>query len=79
MRDLGFREFLDSSHSGYIITSYCFPDDPNFSFTEFYRRLNDKGMCVANVANSYFINPFTPKIPHLESSMCGMELTKTGQ
>ena len=43
MKEMGFKEFLDSSHEGYIITSFHFPKDKNFSFEEFYRRLNEKG------------------------------------
>jgi hypothetical protein len=30
MSELGFEEFLDSSHEGYIITSFKFPDHPNW-------------------------------------------------
>lgn len=40
MREMGFREFLRPEHQGYIITSFFCPDDPNFSFDEFYARLN---------------------------------------
>jgi 2-aminoethylphosphonate-pyruvate transaminase len=45
MRALGFEEYLHPRHQSYIITSFRYPDDPNFSFEEFYRRLNEKG-CV---------------------------------
>ncbi|XP_014667500.1 PREDICTED: 2-aminoethylphosphonate--pyruvate transaminase-like isoform X2 [Priapulus caudatus] len=41
MTKLGFRELLDDSHRGYIITSYHFPNDPNFDFKTFYTRLGD--------------------------------------
>jgi hypothetical protein len=43
MKRLGFKELLDQSVQGYIITSYYFPKDPNFNFTDFYNRLNAKG------------------------------------
>ena len=43
MKKLGFKEFLDDSHDGYIITSYHFPTHPNFNFTAFYQKLSDKG------------------------------------
>ncbi|XP_013384389.2 uncharacterized protein LOC106154550 isoform X1 [Lingula anatina] len=46
MKKFGFREFLDSSHKGYIITSFCFPKDPKFVFEEFYHRLNEKGLVI---------------------------------
>jgi len=40
----GFQEFLAPEHKGYIITSYCFPQDPNFNFNDFYMKLNERGM-----------------------------------
>ena len=43
MKKLGFQEFLNSSHKGYIITSYRFPSVKNFSFQEFYMKLNERG------------------------------------
>ena len=44
MEKMGFIEFLDKTHEGYIITSFLFPTDPKFFFQDFYRRLSDKGM-----------------------------------
>lgn len=46
MKDLGFRVYLDPSVQSYIITSLYFPDDPKFTFEQFYRRLSDKGFIV---------------------------------
>jgi len=46
MSKLGFRVFLDSKVQSYIITSFYFPDDPKFTFNEFYRRLSDKGFII---------------------------------
>ena len=43
---MGFQEFLDSTHEGYIITSYFFPEDPNFIFKNFYEKLSDKGQVI---------------------------------
>ena len=43
MKRLGFKELLDESVQGYIITSYFYPNDPNFNFMDFYNRLNEKG------------------------------------
>lgn len=45
MRALGFREYLPAEVQGYIITSFLYPDDPNWSFETFYRLLNDRD-CV---------------------------------
>ena len=46
MARMGFQEFLAADHKGYIITSYHFPSDPNFSFEEFYNRLNEHDMLI---------------------------------
>ena len=46
MKELGFQEFLDNTHDGYIITSYFFPQDPKFSFKAFYEKLSDKGQVI---------------------------------
>lgn len=40
---MGFRQFLDESCSGIIITSYHFPNESNFHFSDFYNRLSEKG------------------------------------
>ncbi len=45
MRKMGFKEYLMPEHQGYIITSFLYPDDPNFSFEVFYESLNQKD-CV---------------------------------
>ncbi len=46
MTKLGFRVFLDPKIQSYIITSFYFPNDPKFTFGEFYRRLSDKGFII---------------------------------
>ncbi len=46
MRALGFREYLAPKQQGYIITSFLYPEDPDFRFAEFYERLNDKGYVI---------------------------------
>ena len=40
MMNMGFKEFLSDEHEGYIITSFFFPNDPNFDFPSFYSKLN---------------------------------------
>src|SRR5262249_46857148 len=42
MRALGFAEYLAPEHQGYIIPSFRYPPHPNFKFSEFYERLNEK-------------------------------------
>ena len=45
MESIGFKPYLSSEHRGYTITSFYYPDHPNFSFKIFYEKLSDKG-CV---------------------------------
>ncbi len=42
MRRMGFQEYLKPELQGYIITSFRYPDHPNFDFERFYRELNDR-------------------------------------
>lgn len=46
MQRLGFRTYLKPQDRGYIITSFYYPDHPNFSFREFYERLSEKGHMI---------------------------------
>jgi len=46
MRSLGFQEYLEPEKQGYIITSFLYPQHPNFSFKAFYKKLNDKGYVI---------------------------------
>jgi 2-aminoethylphosphonate-pyruvate transaminase len=46
MRRLGFREYVPAELQSHIITSFLFPNDPNFEFKTFYQRLSDKGMVI---------------------------------
>lgn len=46
MSELGFRELLDDTHTGHIITSYHFPNDRNFNFEEFYTKLSQRGQVI---------------------------------
>lgn len=46
MQQLGFKEYLKPEDQGYIITSFLYPDDPNFSFEKFYDILNRKDYVI---------------------------------
>jgi len=46
MRQMGFREYIKPEDQGYIITSFLYPDDPNFSFEKFYESLNQKDYVI---------------------------------
>lgn len=43
---LGLRTYLDKKDQGYIITSFLFPDHPNFDFTLFYEKLHQRGQVI---------------------------------
>jgi 2-aminoethylphosphonate-pyruvate transaminase len=46
MRRMGFVEYLRPEEQGYIITSFRFPEDKNFSFEKFYALLNDRDFVI---------------------------------
>ena len=46
MRKLGFQEYLPAELQGYIITSFRYPDHPNFDFEKFYDALNARGYVI---------------------------------
>jgi len=46
MRRLGFVEYLPAERQSNIITAFRYPDDPNFRFEDFYRRLRARGFVI---------------------------------
>lgn len=56
MRRLGFREMLDDTHEGYIITAYWYPNTSGFNFSEFYLRLRNKGNLSTSSSEIYHIH-----------------------
>jgi len=46
MKKIGFRPYLRPEVQSPIITSFLFPDDPKFTFDQFYRKLSDKGFII---------------------------------
>ncbi len=46
MREIGFNEYLKPEYQGYIITSFLYPEHPNFDFDRFYNLLNDKDFVI---------------------------------
>lgn len=45
LEEMGFVPYLSPKHRGYTITSFRYPEHPNFKFDEFYSHLSDRG-CV---------------------------------
>jgi len=46
MQKMGFKAYLQPKDQGYIITSFYYPDHPNFNFPQFYERLSGKGHVI---------------------------------
>ena len=46
MAEIGFKEFLAPDDHGWIITSFRYPEHPNFSFDVFYERLKKEGFVI---------------------------------
>jgi len=46
MDALGFKQYLNPSIQGHIISSFLYPRDPNFNFENFYKKLSEKGCII---------------------------------
>ncbi|MCB1153503.1 2-aminoethylphosphonate--pyruvate transaminase, partial [bacterium] len=46
MTAMGFRRYLAPEYQAPIITSFYYPDDPNFDFTKFYSLLAERGYVI---------------------------------
>ncbi len=46
MRRMGFREYVPTKSQSHVITTYLFPDDPNFECGSFYQWLPDKSVVI---------------------------------
>ena len=46
MQKMGFKAYLKPEDQGYIITSFHYPEHPNFDFQDFYARLSQKGHVI---------------------------------
>jgi 2-aminoethylphosphonate-pyruvate transaminase len=68
MAALGFREYLKKDIQGHIITSFLYPDDPDFNFENFYNQLNERGFVIypgkLSKANAFRIGNIGQIFPH---------------
>lgn len=46
MKKLGLQPYLDAEIQSYIITTFYYPEHPNFDFEIFYQSLSDKGYVI---------------------------------
>jgi 2-aminoethylphosphonate-pyruvate transaminase len=46
MKKFGLQPYLEAENQSYIITTFYYPEHPNFDFEIFYQRLSDKGFVI---------------------------------
>ena len=46
MQAMGFNYYLHHAIQGHIISSFLYPQDPNFDFMKFYQALSDRGLVI---------------------------------
>lgn len=46
MAALGFKQYLHPEIQGHIITSFLYPEDKNFNFELFYKKLSERGFVI---------------------------------
>lgn len=46
MHEMGFQQYLSPEIQGHIITSFLYPDSPDFKFDRFYQKLNERGFVI---------------------------------
>lgn len=46
MHEMGFQQYLSPAIQGHIITSFLYPDSPDFKFDDFYNALNERGFVI---------------------------------
>lgn len=46
MIKMGFMPFVPDNYRGYIITSFYYPDNSDFSFDKFYKFLSERGLII---------------------------------
>ncbi|MGN6438457.1 MAG: 2-aminoethylphosphonate--pyruvate transaminase [Agriterribacter sp.] len=46
MHQMGFKQYLRPEIQGHIITSFLYPDYPDFKFERFYEKLNQRGFVI---------------------------------
>lgn len=46
MKELGFDPYIDSAHQGPIITTFSYPSDVSFQFSEFYQYIKERGYAI---------------------------------
>jgi 2-aminoethylphosphonate-pyruvate transaminase len=68
MRELGFEMYLPAHMRSYIVTSFLYPDHPDFSFEKFYTHMDEKGFLISpgkiNKTDSFRVANIGQLYPH---------------
>lgn len=46
MKELGIRPYIDAEHQGPIITTFFYPENASFSFTDMYQYIKERGYAI---------------------------------
>ena len=46
MRELGFKTYIDAAHQGPIITTFLYPENHKFNFTDMYEYIKERGYAI---------------------------------
>lgn len=46
MKELGYDTYIDATHQGPIITTFLFPENANYSFSEMYEYIKERGYAI---------------------------------
>ena len=44
--ELGYDTYIDATHQGPIITTFLFPENANYSFSEMYEYIKERGYAI---------------------------------
>lgn len=46
MKELGYKTYIDEEHQGPIITTFYFPENANYTFSEIYEYIKERGYAI---------------------------------
>ena len=46
MAEMGIRPYIDSTHQGPIITTFFYPEECHFTFSQMYEYIKDRGYAI---------------------------------
>ena len=46
MKEMGIQTYIEEEHQGPIITTFFFPEDADFTFSEMYEYIKERGYAI---------------------------------